>query len=508
MFKLWLTLELANIQKKTNNIFKSYIKLALIYIVPTLGIILLGLNGHRGTISAKTIIINLIIVANMISTLTHFIIYLSFFKNLEKDVIIKFLPDKLQPYIKVRVFMVLVKWTLPLVSAILLSLRPVLNISNPLFILSSILFIASWFIFNYLIAIYIRYFLNTINRKMEKVLKFILGFWGTFTFIVPNYGAFLYLNEISSDLKKEVSITNININVFHIITLILIFILALVLFYFSENHLNLNIRKIVKNRSEKPFRKRNQHIEKLLLKVTEKLFRNITPMDKLVLQKDIKELSRDNRGAVFGILITQIIYIICVLAIYHDLDISGVKSSIEISMSISFIIFIYMGIIYWTSGRFSIKNILCVSEDTDLLGKYNINFNREDLIKVKRNFAGLILFYPMGIIYVVALLTRYNIWGWLGLISSLFTFIILERLLSLNLVNKINGEVNNKRIFQWINTLLILATINLFTQLLMRGYELPIINSALMLIGTNVLLIIIYMFNLYIKKFNLRKREN
>jgi len=47
MFKLWLTLELANIQKKTNNIFKSYVKLALIYIAPTLGIILLGLSGHN-----------------------------------------------------------------------------------------------------------------------------------------------------------------------------------------------------------------------------------------------------------------------------------------------------------------------------------------------------------------------------------------------------------------------------------------------------------------------------
>ncbi|MDF2504499.1 hypothetical protein [Clostridium sp.] len=170
MFKLWFMIKYSKNKKDFKNKLISYLKFMRTYILPTLLMYLFSMCLHPVFTAADHLklfaLYNLIIIFG-----THFMLQKFFFTKLEKDVVIKFLPDRIYDYIKVRLIMLLLKWNLPFILTSTLCLRGIFIGSNFIFYLGAILLVTGWFIINYLVALYLRHMKNNIHGIFRIIVN-------------------------------------------------------------------------------------------------------------------------------------------------------------------------------------------------------------------------------------------------------------------------------------------------------------------------------------------------
>lgn len=503
MVKLWLMLELGNYKNRV----KGYLGIIGIYILPTLLIALLEYFKSPSLIlSSKGIIVSLVISNLAIISITHYLIHKFFFKKLENDVLIKFLPDKINEYIKVRLLMLLIKWNLPFIVSSILSFKKILKVSNAVFLIGTVLFVISWFIINFLIAIYTRYILNVLRGKTEKLVKVILFLICIILIMVlPQYSVLVLLKELSLGIKNGININYINVNIFHIIALLLIFATSMFILKVSDNSsFKINIRKIVINKSVNIKFKKNKKSVRYFSKLIKIILGNLPDLEREILIKDLKDFVRDNKITLYSVIFLQLFINLFMLYIYKNIEVKNILGSVELFVSLNVVLFIFMGIMYLFMGRLSLKDNLEIDKDMEILTRYNIYVTKSNLISIKRKLANICLFYPMFMFYPIAFIININIWSWYGIVLSIIPIIIIKKLLSLSLIRKVNKENSTSVLLKIVNMILVGGACVLYLQLLDGESTLPFQNSLVLWGIINMLLVIDYAINLNIYKI---KRE-
>lgn len=505
MFKLWFILEYRKNRKSYKGNINGFLKLLFIYVLPNLIAVLLGYIQllNLSLLTSKSTILLLVSSNITIITITHYMIHKYFFNKLENDEIISFLPSRMGDYIKVRVLTLLIKWNLPFIIFSIFCFKRVVEISKAQFYLSIIIFLACWFILNYLIAIYSRYIISIFRGKAERLLKGLLfSVYFLLLLIMPEYIIIEILKELELAFNQNTKnhIQYININFLHIIFLALILILSLILLKYTDKYFKINIRKIIINKHNVKVLKKHQISNKNFNKLTKVLLISLTDLEQRMLIKDIKSFFRENRITIILIFSFQVIINLFMLYIFHSIIPNNISSSIELFISIYTVLLIFIINTYFFLGKLGLKDIFKINKDLELLNKYNINVNKNNLINVKRGFATICLFYPIFIFYIIAFVTTVNKWAWFSILFSLIPTLIIEKILSLYLVKSINQENSSNIIVVIINLLMVGACCITFMQLYNFAYNSLSVNSIKLWIGFNVLLIVNYLFNLNINK--------
>lgn len=498
MFKLWFMIEYGKNKKGDKDKLSNLLKFLKGYILPSL-IFTLVLMNFESILGAK-VQLEIFIVANFkIMCLTHFMIQKLFFGKLEKDVIIKFLPNRMYEYISVRLIMILLKWNLPIILSSALYLKKVLICPNLIFYTSLIVFLVSWFIVNYIIALALRYLKSVMRGSIKIIANCVLYiFCFVLFFIAPQYVIARFFDYLAAYFKNTSVNDYINVDTVNVIILAGVFVLVLILMKFISRIFKRNIRKLILNIDKnKKFElgKRFDGYIKLLMIV---FARGLSDVEKSILIKDIKNLFRENLVTFSFLIIGDIINVTFLIYIYFESIPNSFDNVLEVLPAINLFIFIFLFIRFF-SGNVGFKEYFDISNDEELLNKYGIKIRKKDLIKSKRRFATIVFFLPTMIFYCIAFIFIINIWSWVLIIFSLISTIIMERILSLITVKRINSLNSENRIIILTNLLLIAISGRVF-----RGMAISqeFLGDLPVYIIFNILLIVCYLFNV---KININK---
>lgn len=509
MVKLWFYLEFCKSNKLNG---KEIIKFINIYIIPTLitSLLVYWIN-ISSFLTTKGVILTLISFNLIIITTTYFVIHKYFFATLERDVLIKFLDNKMNDYIKLRLFMILIKFNLPFIIPTILCFKEIVEIFNFVYILNSIVFLIIWFLINYLIVLYSRYLINILKEKLKKIIYMAIIIYSLIVVILAQLITILILKEIKLRVIDEVPIDCIELNSGTSIVLLALLVIVLILLKKSNDHLKVNIKKIIINKSySKNIKNKNELSIKfnLVLKALSKfLLKNLTYKEKVLVIKDIRSFYRENKIVVPLLIFFEVIINGFMIMIYWNINSSKLPRSIEIFLSISILTIFFMAIKFVFFGLIALRNIIKIDEDLNLFKRYNIAINKESIIKTKKNFINIILFYPSLVFYLIAFIIKFDPWGWLGLILSIIPSLILSNLLSLKLIIATNKKLNDGTL-----SVLNIVTISICSLVVLNLFNLKYSEDLLLImflwIVLNTAMTIQYFLDLNIDKINKKLKRN
>ncbi|QAS60168.1 hypothetical protein [Clostridium septicum] len=300
MFSLWY--KLAFLDGDIISKIKKIIKSICIYILPTIvAIIVSDKVLIRVQYNLFGTVTNIIVFNLLYSSIIHIYIQKKTLSSLQGDVIVKFVPQKFNVYIILRVLMVFIKTYLPIITLSILTFKDIFINPVYIFYICSLAFIISIIFLNVIIAILYRYLLNIVNKLIYKLINFITFIYITSLVIYQStVTPIWYLESLERYLKKEDLILNkIDINFFQIMLILIIFILSIMSINFLKNFLKIRGRNLIfiKNISvNEKSNKITKVIEDYCEKVYSIYFSNI---EKSFFVKDIKEAVRTNKYSLF-----------------------------------------------------------------------------------------------------------------------------------------------------------------------------------------------------------------
>lgn len=485
MLKLWFMIEY---RKDYKNKLVSYFKFICNFILPTLLGYIISINSDL--VFSPKVHMEFVIISNLIIiAITHYILQKLFFSKLESDVIIKFLQGKMYNYIKVRLFMILLKWNLPFILPSILGLKRIFSRSNFIFYLSAILFIVSWFLINYLIALYVRYIINTtkgIKRFIVNTVIYIIYFM--LIIVLPQYIAYKILDNIDTTNKNYNMVRYSNINIYCFITIVIILIFSILLVSFTRRYFQINIRKIIINKKINKRFKANKRFDKYIRILIRVFSGKLTNLEEKIIIKDIKDLCRANKVSFSFAIIMQGAITALLVYIYYNSVPNNFKEALAIFPTIDLIVFMFM-VILFINGNMGFRNYFRISCEVELLNKYGIQVSEENMINIKRKLATIMLFLSIYTFFIIVFITIINIWSWITIALSLISILIVEKLISLILVKRVNNKNSNNIIIQLLNYLMLGACVTVFKFIFINSANLEVyfIFNALLIVG--------YLFN-------------
>ncbi len=395
----------------------------------------------------------------------HGLLQLYFFKTLEKDVVISFLPDKTYNYIRVRLFMIIIRWSLVFILPSMFFLKKLASINSVYFYMDLTVMVVIEIIINYLIAIYLRYMLNIKSNSLLK--KLVIALNTIFSVILFMVTTQVCLIELLDSVGKEKNITTyiyVN-NYFHLLVLVMLIIVILLL-NLTNDFFKTNSRKLIINMKNV---KQNNSIK--VEKILNCFIKNNSLIDKTLIIKDVKGILRDfSYGHLFFFLI-QMTIVASVAYFYVCTDVpKNLKEAIIIMSIFSVIIFVNTLIVV-AAGGLIFKNKLKIHEDNDLLRLYNIKHDKKQLIKIKRWTAYLILSVPMYVIYIIALVCKSNIWAIITSVSLVITSILLGKVVVLVAIKIINKDYSDNTLIQAVGLVMYIGIVCVISQMMLNLEE-------------------------------------
>jgi hypothetical protein len=444
---------------------RRIIKLVLQYILPTfITVIIFSSINKSINFQFKDLMINLIIINFFYIGIVHFYIQKKFFMTLDKDIIMKFIPNKASDYIITRVCMIFIKAYLPLILPSILTLGTFFVNSKLIFYLSSFLLIISTIIINVCIAIYWRYFTNTAIKTYVRVVRILFFICMLFLFILTSFYTPIYiLSNYEASFRHRNARSIIELNIYILLIIMLICLLAYVIFTYTKKNLKLRARILIINRE---FTIRI-HTNKILNKI-EKFYEsvysiNLSPLEKNIFYKDLKETIRKNKYTFFFISLYQFINVISVLFFNFADEINTAETSVLASKLLTSIVIGQILLSYFISKSFEMN--INIENDFEVLEKYNIKFNKNSLINVKARLLSAIVFPKIYFVFYILILSsiiRLNNYLALFYLLSMIQLIFIRKTMELWRVKVLN-ELNSKsEVIKFISVLGILTTISLF----------------------------------------------
>ncbi|WP_409068968.1 hypothetical protein ACFLKB_00450 [Clostridium sp. FAM 1755] len=498
MFKLCFTLELGLFGKSLKNKIIVYLKAIMIYILPFFIIVFIKHKTNSMGLSLRTILIVLISIGLIVLIVIQRYIYKNFFENLDDDVVIKFIPNMQFRYIKIRIFIILVKYSFPFVLYTLFVLKSIIKTQHVLFYLIYAVIIINWYIINYLIAIYLRLIINKLKDRFLKIFKmFIFLICVFFTIMIPQYITILLLDELSVKLNNEIHIKYFNFNIFYIIGLSLVSIIIFTIFLFTNKYFKFNAKQLILNNyyDNKEF-KINSIWNKIIEKIIKIIFLNLTKEEQKFLIKDLKELYRENKLLVFMMLIIILFTNVFMIYIFYNLNPKNILDCREVFVSIELVLLIFTVTQFIFTGFLGLRNDFKINKDLELIKKYNINFSKYNLIKIKKELANICLFYPICIFGIILLCINRNIYVLLGIAASIIPILIIQNFLSLKLIKIINKEIYESAFIKTFNIVTIGISFVLLNKIFNLEQYLSLKGSLMLWVLLNIILIINYLYNL------------
>jgi len=504
MFNLWYNLVFNAGDSK--NEYKKVLKFLATYILPTIIMIIFpNIIGIDINYNIKYTLVILIIINLLYSSVIHVYIQKMVFLNLKKDVIIKFIPDRINDYITLRVLMIFIKSYLPIVTASILIFKDVVSNSNIIFYIGSLLIIVSIIFANVLIAIFYKYFSNTVKERYLKIGNFFVFIYISSLVLFVSTVPIWYLENIFHSVNSDGIITSeIKIKGIEILLIILVIILVLVLSKFTKDFLKLKGRVLILERvltiNENKNTIRNT-IESFIEKVYSIKLSNI---ERSVFAKDIKLAIRESKYSLLFIILLQVINIGFILFFYFAEKIQTSEVSImSCKIFTGMLIMQILAACFIT--RTTLEKNINIENDFQVLKNYNIRFRKKSLIKVKTRFLSAIVSPKIILVFSILILGSLivNVSSYLALIYllAMIQLIFINKTMELWQVKAINKWNSNNEILKIINSLSLLGGIYAFI------YVFRITESDAYVKGQLVLIVItavIYMYNLLVNN----KKDN
>ena len=455
MFDLWCILE---INTGNNNLsVKQIVKFLRNYILPTIitAIIVSKINKNINFHINDTII-NLAIINAFYASSIHFYIQKKFFTRLDSDVIIKFIPNKTSNYIILRLFMIFTKVYLPVIIPSILTLGIFFVNSKPIFYVCSALFIVATIIINVLLSLFLRYFTNTAKIVYVKISNFLFSIFIFVLFLLTSfYTPIWILSNVEASLKHPNIRSIIEINGLALLLFILIAIFVLVTFKYSIDYLNVRARRLIFNR-QFPISINERIVEKKIERLYKRVYSiHLSTLEKNIFNKDVKEIIRESKYSFLFVVINQILNISIVLFFNFSERTNTVEGSIIMSKLITVIVIGQMLIAVFISKATFEKHIN-IENDFDILGKYNIKFTKNNVIKAKIRLLSTIVFPKIYLIFsilIVVSIIRLNSFLALIYLLSMLQIIFIKKTMELWRVKSINGLNSKSEVIKPLNVL-------------------------------------------------------
>jgi|GEM_PF-3903830 len=494
MFNWWCVLEFNKGNYKLN--IKQIVKFVYNYILPVIITVSIVSNIEKDiNFKIKDTIINLVIINSFYICIVHVYIQKKFFMKLEREVILRFLPNKASDYIILRVFMIFTKAYLPVIIPSMLFLGMFFANSKSIFYICSLLQIIFAIIINVLIAIYWRYFINTTKEIYVKTSNVIFSISIFILFMLTSNTPVWILSGFESSLKVKTTRKIVELNAFVLFMFILIVILSFVIFKYSKDYFNLRARMLIFNRQVTITKYKGNALNKIQRVYQSVHSISLSTLEKEIFNKDIKEMFRKSGYSILFVIINHIFNIVIIFFFNFSEKVNTVEGSILIS-KLTTVIIVGQFIAATFISKAAFEKHINIENDFEVLGKYNIKFTKFNVIKAKTRILSTIIFpkiYFIFSILILASLINFNNYLALIYLLSMIQLIFIKKTMELWRVKSINGLNSEGEVISVSNLVGILVTIILFVSVYRYDDKVQYLQGQLVLI---LITAIMYMFHL------------
>lgn len=485
-----LTLELCN--DKGLKSLTNLRKLFLSYGLPNISAFLMAtVIGVQTFYEVKSIIL-LVLGLNIFSTIVvQYIAQKNILGNLEKEALLKFLPTKIPQFVKIRLFLFIMKLYFPvlLFSTVLLSFF----IEENYFVLM-VLMISSVFIINLQIclSILIRYYMNTLRRLPLQILQ--VGLLLIFTVCGSLYILFgtILLLEMLEDLLDNIVYAQLSIDSLYVFSTVFVIAIISIVLKLIIDRLHLNV--LFHNRNL-GFELKTAMAEKAHWKIYG-LF--LSKTQKVLFEKDIKHVMRDSKVMLFVLGLNHlVIFGIMIFPLFMVTEINE-NDIFIIKLFFMFMIgqMILMGLI--SMGN---KDFTSSESDFDVVEGYHITLPKRGIIDVKVKLLKAFVFPKLTVIYAILMIKVLIMNEYTLALLVLFNYIqcyLFAKTWGLWIVKEANKMNSQNQILYFVNAGLIMA----FLIVLMQAFNGTIENLFLFQILLLGMLALLYCFHLFVFKDN------
>lgn len=499
MFNLWFNLEFNGGGSKSK--FKKILKFLTTYILPTIVMIVFpNIIGIDIKYNIKYTLINLIIINLLYSSIIHVYIQKNIFPNFKKDVIIKFIPDRINDYIILRVYMIFMKAYLPIITSSILIFKGVVSNLDLIFYIMSLLIIVSIICINVIIAIFYKYFFNTLKEIHLKIGNFFVFIYISSVFLFGSgFTPIWYLENRFHNINSAGIITSeIEIKNLEILIIILILTLSLMLSKFTKDFLKLKGRVLILERVLSINVNKNK-IRNKIQSFYEKIYSiNLSNIERRIFSKDIKLVIRENKYSLLFIILLQVINIGTVIYFYFADNTKTIEIFIVIcKVSTGLVITQILGSSF--VAKTTLEKNVNIENDFEVLKNYNIKLKKRSIIKGKTRLLSAIVFPKIISVFSILILSSLiiNLSSYLALIYlfAMIQLIFIKETMELWQVKSINKLNNNSTIIETVNIFAVFGAIMAFISVFKIAESGAYIKGQLVLIAITA---IIYMYNLLI----------
>ncbi|NLD48721.1 MAG: hypothetical protein GX660_16275 [Clostridiaceae bacterium] len=501
----WLFILEVNANGNRLNI-KQITKFLFLYILPTvISVVVVSNINENINLFIKEASINLFVINSFYIGLIHFYVQKKFFENLNSDVIIKFVPDKADVYIVLRLFMIFTKTYLPVIVPSILTFGMFVGNSKTVYYICSIIAVIYFIIVNVLIAAYLRYFTNTAKSIYIKMFNTIVGFYMFFLLIVLSiYSPISIMSNLEISLKQEIVRSVIEINTPIILIFVIITGLTLIILKDSTDFLKIKTRALIFNRSVE-ISKYSDKITNRIVDYYRKVYsKNLLHIENEIFNKDIKEIIRKNKFSFYFVNILHIIYIAIPLYFYFVEKSNSIETNIFMSKLVTAIIIgqlVFLAII-----NRAFDNHVSIENDLDVLNNYNITFTKTRLVRAKSRVLSVIVFpkiYSVFTVLIVSSIIRFNTYLSLIYLLSAIQTMFIRKTIELWRVKSINKLNSKSELIRIINILILFIVIVSFYSVYKNDYTVHLQGQIFLMIISGLM----YVFHLTVNKLRAEKRR-
>lgn len=472
--------------------YKNLKKLFYIYILPSVSALLMatGIGSQKFYATESTILV--VIGYNLLlAVCIQYYAQRNILSKLDTEALLKFIPEKTPQFIKLRLLLFMTKLQLPILLFTVIFLSFFIERSYFVFLL--VILIPLLINLQITGAIWLRYWMNTLKRLTLQIWQVILflGFvsffiWFTFQSSEPVFDAIanvLMANEFHQLYQVDASYIIRGISIVTVISVV------------SSLFINrINFKVLIRNRNLS-FEINTDKLEKLYTRV---YGFGLSHIQKILFEKDVKQIMRNSKVMLVMLGITQMMYFGFMTFFFltvpemHDPEASIFMSRFYLVFFMGFIIL--YGILIMANEEYTgLKN------DFDVGKSYHIDLSKNQFIDVKSRLLQAFAFPKITLIYTVFIVTlmilgEYAV-AFIYLLNFLQLFVFIKAW-SLWIVKTKNQMNSTKELIGYVNFGLILAFFFTLGQALSRPIEDLFLYQVLVLL----ILAVLYIFHRFINK--------
>lgn len=453
-----LTMELGN--DKGLRSTRNLLKLFYTFILPNLTAIQFAYVIHSiPFIDHKLMLIFVLYLNLLVITIIQYSAQKKIFSSLEKEVVLKFVPNKTTLFIKYRLFFLMIKFNFPMLLFSSFYFKTLIRDHILLFTVYALFSIVVIMIFQIHLAIIIRYWTNTMKAVYLQCLQILIFLSFLVLLLGASFTPVLFLEMLDRYWGETVS-TPFYINTLPIvIPVALLAFVSISLISFAKQ---INMRVLVRNRNLS-FNLNIAMLEKLQAKV---YGRGLSRLQKLLFVKDIKYIFRNSKVFITAMGLYHLILLYNINFFFLSIPEMG---EMGIYMAKFYLVLTIGQLILSCILGGSFNAVLDFKNDLNVVKNYHIQLSETNLIKEKTQILRAFVFPKLTLTYLIFIATTLLLNQFMLALIFLLNYFIcfwgrktLE-LIRLKSVNHLNSESG---FLSFVNLIIILVNANLLMRLL------------------------------------------